>query len=238
MISLGHDRESKPDFEEYIYSPQTSNLGVSINTDGHCPLHLAAMYSRPQVVELLCTEFPQTVKRADKQGCTPLHLAAGAHMEPRLALNAAKVPRPASTEDVAVIESLLAHGAELEAQDKQGNKCLHYATAWGNLKAVRALIQAGAVPVSTNWAGWRPDNYSLTVQAEVYYKNLVAEWEKRHDEDSIRENERRIQTARSVRLVQDDESDDLESIESRSRADSAQSQLTASTDGLGISVSK
>ena len=157
-------------------------------------------------------------------------------MEPRLTLTATRSAKPTSTEDVSVIESLLAHGAKLDAQDAKGNTCLHYATAWGNLKAVRALIQAGAVPVSTNRAGWQPDSYSLTVQAEVYYKNLVSDWEKRVDVEELqRDIERRAQ-ARSVRLVQGDESDDFESEPSRSRAGSAFSQGTASTDaGLGIS---
>lgn len=211
-------------------------MGISINTDGHCPLHIAAMYSRPEVVELLCTQFPQTINRHDKQGCTPLHLAAGAHSMPRLAIASAKPPKPASTEDVSVIESLIAHGAHVHAQDRQGNTCLHYATAWGNLKVVRALIQAGAVPVSTNRAGWTPDSYSLTVQAEVYYKALVSEWEKR-GEERAKEVERRNLGPKSIRIVQSDESDELESEQSRSRAGSERSQATNSTDaGLGISV--
>ena len=96
-------------------------------------------------------------------------------MEPRLALNAVRVPRPASTEDVAVIESLLTHGAELEAQDKQGNKCLHYATAWGNLKAVRMLLAAGAPPFVRNRANHTPFEYSVTKQAAQYFQSIIAE---------------------------------------------------------------
>lgn len=232
LISLGHDREVDPDFQEYIWSPDCTNLGTSINTDGHSPLHLAAAYSRPDCVELLCTQFPKTVNRADKHGRTPLHLAAGAHIEPRVALQTARPSKPASNEDVSVIETLVAHGARLDAQDSKGNTCLHYATAWGNLKAVRALVEAGAVPTSTNREGWKPNAYSLTVQADVYYKALVTDWEKRKDEDAQRESER--SHSRSVRLVQADDGDDYSS---RSRAGSAKSHGTSSTDtGLGISA--
>ncbi|ETN46659.1 uncharacterized protein HMPREF1541_00845 [Cyphellophora europaea CBS 101466] len=239
LISLGHDRETESKTEDYIYSPHKDNLGVSVNTDGHCPLHLAAMYSRPDIVRLLCQQFPHTVNRPDNKGTTPLHLAAGAHAMPRTHLARARA-RAASTEDVSVIEHLVAHGANVNAQDRQGDTCLHYATAWGNLKAVRALIQAGAIPVSKNWAGWTADSYSLTVQAEVYYKALVTEWEKRLEDETLRETERRAQGARSVRLVSDD-SDDLNSEQSRSRADSERSQATTrsgSDMGLGITVGK
>lgn len=198
------------------------------------------MYSRPDVVLLLCQQFPNTVNRTDKKGCTPLHLAAGAHAMPRTHVSTNRA-RAASTEDVSVIEHLVAHGANVNAQDRQGNTCLHYATAWGNLKAVRALIQAGAIPVSKNRAGWTPDSYSLTVQAEVYYKALISEWEKRLDEESLRENERRAQGARSVRLVSAEDSDELASEQARSRADSERSQNTTrsgSDMGLGITVGK
>jgi ankyrin repeat protein len=150
--------------------------------------------------------------------------------------------RATSTEDISVVEHLIKHGADIEAQDQYGNTCLHYATAWGNLKAIRALMQAGAVPVSTNRAGWTPDNYSLTVQAEVYYKAMINEWERRLDEESVRENERRAQQGgRSVRLVAAEDSDDLASEHSRDRADSERSHNTArsgSDTGLGISVGK
>lgn len=68
--------------------------------------------------------------------------------------------------------------ASVHIRDIHGNTCLHYASAWGNLKALRLLIQAGADPLASNNAHWTPQYYSLTVQAEVYYKGLVAEWER------------------------------------------------------------
>jgi len=149
-------------------------------------------------------------------------------------------PSPRSPEEVTCIETLIAHGADVRAQDDQGNTCLHNASAWGNLKAVRALIQAGADPLCKNKAGWTPEYYSITVQAEVYYRNLVAEWEKRKAEEGMRANERRAKVGGGVRLVpQDHDSDDEASVQSRSRASSAKSQQTiesSSDGGLGISV--
>jgi hypothetical protein len=147
-------------------------------------------------------------------------------------------PTARSPDDSTAIETLIACGADVTARDDQGNTCLHNASAWGNLKAIRALMQAGADPLCKNKAGWTPQYYSITVQAEVYFRNLVAELEKRKAEEELRSNERRAKGGGLVRLVpQDDESDDGQSEQSRSRASSARSQQTSSSDaGLGISV--
>jgi hypothetical protein len=194
------------------------------------------------VAEILCANFPNTVNRADKHGSTPLHLAAGAHTMPEMALlGSPKAGRP--TEDTTLIETLLRHGAKVNAKDREGNTPLHNATAWGNLKVVRTLIQSGADALCQNFLGWTPEYYSITVQAEVYYRNLVADWEKRRSEEALRrQSERRGRGGGAVRLVSDEESsEDVESETSRSRAgtgESAQTFTTASEaeGGLGITV--
>ena len=239
--------------EDWIYSNTHNNLGISVNTDGQTPLHLAAAHSQAGVVELLCREFPQTVTRPDRKGQTPLHLASSSQIMPHPALrlvvsNGTMRPNVQSPEDNTTITALLAHGADVNARDEQGNTCLHNATAWGNLKAVRALIQAGADPISKNKAGWTPEFYSITVQAEVYYRNLVAEWEKRRAEDKIRAEERRGRGGGAVRLVPQDDDSDGESRAGRtSRAETSTERSmtrsplpsisTGQSDaGLGISV--
>lgn len=226
--------------EDWIYSNHGDNLGISVNTDGRTPLHLAAAHSQAAVVEMLCKEFPLTVTRRDYQGQTALHLASSSQVMPNTNSVVSFTSRPAvhSPEDNGTIEVLLAHGADVNAKDDHGNTCLHDASAWGNLKAVRALIQAGADPLSKNKAGWTPEYYSVTVQAEVYFRNLVAEWEKRKAEEEIRANDRRVKGGGAVRLVpKDTEDSEGESTTGRSRENSARSQLTAESDaGLGISV--
>lgn len=61
----------------------------------------------------------------------------------------------------------------LTAADLDGNTALHYASAYGQLKAIRALLAAGANPGAKNKYSWTPVAYSSTVQAEVYFKGLV-----------------------------------------------------------------
>ncbi|KAI9841477.1 MAG: hypothetical protein M1838_003535 [Thelocarpon superellum] len=74
---------------------------------------------------------------------------------------------------------LLSHAADANAHDLQGNTALHYASAYGQLKVLRILmLTGGARPDVRNWACWTPASYSATVQAEVYFKGLVGEWER------------------------------------------------------------
>lgn len=206
------------------------------------------------MIELLCTQFPKTIERRDKLGRTPLLLASGAQMkstpspQPRSAVLVGRRNTLQSTEDVRAIETLLRYGASVKAQDNSGDTCLHQACAWGNLKTARALVQAGADPLQANSAGWRPDAYSLSVQADVYFRNLVAEFEKRKAEDAARHRERRPPQngGGGVRLVDnkdadgDSEGDETEE-EQRVRVDTnkqrhMEEMSTENGNGLGIKV--
>ncbi|GAM85602.1 hypothetical protein ANO11243_036090 [Dothideomycetidae sp. 11243] len=67
--------------------------------------------------------------------------------------------------------------ASVDHQDYEGNTPLHHASAAGSLKALRILLEAGADPSGRNAGKWTPIAYSLTVQAEVYFKQLTSEFE-------------------------------------------------------------
>lgn len=153
-------------------------------------------------------------------------------------------------EDVRAIETLLRHGADVKARDINGDTCLHQACAWGNLKTARALVQAGADPLGANHAGWRPDAYSLSVQADVYFRNLVAEFEKRKAEDAARKRtERRPPNSGggAVRLVDNNDEEDGDSEldeadeDKKKRIDTNKNRhigelSTENASGLGIKV--
>lgn len=77
---------------------------------------------------------------------------------------------------------LLEASASPSARDNDGDTALHHASASGSLKALRILLSAGADPLAQNADHWTPLAYSQTVAAEVYFKNLVAEFERRRVE--------------------------------------------------------
>ena len=86
-----------------------------------------------------------------------------------------------------------------------------------------------------------PQYYSVTVQAEVYFRNLVAEWEKRQAEEEMRHRQRVEAERGGVRLVseEDEGTEGTESDDGRNRADSGSTHFTtASEGGLGISIGR
>lgn len=243
IVTFTHEQEvvDKRSSKGHSYLSRRCRVGLAYNTDDQTPMHCAAARSHPKITELLCKHFPQSIEKHDKEGRTPLHLASQAqpslkHTNPAFSSGSRKL------EDTSTLQVLLAHHADVRAVDKVGSTCLHYATAWGNLKAVRVLVQAGADPLARNNAGWMPQYYSLTVQAEVYYRNLVAEWEKRQAEEEMRHRQRVEAERGGVRLVVSEEDEGTEGTESddgRNRADSGNTHFTtASEGGLGISIGR
>ena len=234
---MGHDATlltiSQYDAERDHYLDSAS-LGISHNTRGQTPLHLAASQSHISVVRLLTTKCPECINRPDFGGMTPLMLASRGHPDsdyvaPPYAISAAAqangAPIQAAANAAGLITSRMGHGllsssrtpahyannsssisqipasnfATVEhflklpsitslspplsvlvtSRDSSGNTALHHASASGNLKAIRALIVAGSDPLAKNNSGWQPEAYSVSVQAEVYYKGLVTEWRER-----------------------------------------------------------
>lgn len=87
----------------------------------------------------------------------------------------------------------------LENADVDGNTALHFASSNGHLLVLRTLLAAGADSERRNAWSWTPVAYSATVQAEVYFKGLVAEVEKRR---MVRTKAVDKKTGAGVRLVE------------------------------------
>ena len=162
---------------------------------------LAAQNGHVSAARALVEAFPRSVVMVDARGIDALALCA----------------RSADGESTALIPVLLGLGDEGEggvvggtgrglgasphSRDADGNTPLHHASAAGNLAALRMLLAAGANPLAKNDYDWTPLAYSQTVAAEVYFKNLVAEFERRKVEGLRVGEERERQRAAGVRLV-------------------------------------
>ncbi|KIW05562.1 hypothetical protein, variant 2 [Verruconis gallopava] len=153
---------------------------------------LAAEAKQVEVGKLLIAHFPRCVPWANKAGMDALMISSRSGALPLLPLLLTSNPPASPT-----------------AYDNDGNTALHHASAAGELKALRVLLQYGANPLAQNNYSWTPIAYSSTVAAEVYFKQLVTEMEMRRMEGLMQEREREAATRQQriggVRLVTQDD---------------------------------
>ena len=170
---------------------------ISRNTDHDTPLMLAAKSGHVHVGRLLVRDFPNGIQLVNRDGLDALGLAS---------MNASSTGlisvllNPA----LAGVDDGEEYAASVDVRDSDGNTPLHHASASGSLKALRILLAAGANPLAKNTHDWTPLAYSQTVAAEVYFKNLVAELERRRVEGLKADEERERQRAAGMRVVVDD----------------------------------
>ena len=149
---------------------------------------LAAKNGHVEVGKRLVEAFPRCVNMTNHRQLDALALAS---------------QTPESTTLIPVLLSNPQYPANPHSRDIDGNTPLHHASASGSLKALRILLSAGANPLAKNNYDWTPLAYSQTVAAEVYFKNLVAEFERRKVEGLKAEEERERQRAAGMRVVED-----------------------------------
>jgi len=102
---------------------------------GDIPLHLAAAALTPKTVELLL-QSGSDPNAKNRRGASPLHYACDARP------NSGGSWDPAA--QVAVIASLVGHGAVLDSADRAGSTPLHRAVRARSVSAVRKLLELGA----------------------------------------------------------------------------------------------
>ncbi|KAI9801682.1 MAG: 26S proteasome non-ATPase regulatory subunit [Piccolia ochrophora] len=151
------------DIAAFLIDIGHEDTGISRNVEGDTPLMAACDGGHEAVVRLLLQQFARCVSWKNKAGMDALMLAS----------------RNASSPTILSLLLSPPISADPNAQDGAGNSALHYASAYGQLKALRMLLAAGASPGLRNWHSWDPVSYSATVQAEVYFRGLVAEGERR-----------------------------------------------------------
>jgi len=120
---------------------------------GDTALHLAAAGYRVEIVRRLLAAGADPNAAGNHRRSGPLHYAADGYING---------PAWNAERQVKTIEVLLAAGADLHGQDKNGATPLHRAVRTRCAAAVRCLLQAGAEPTLKNKAGSTP--FHLAVQ--------------------------------------------------------------------------
>jgi uncharacterized protein len=162
--------------------------GISLNEEHQTPLMLASRAGHTEAVHLLCTVFPNCIPKRDIRGRDAIIFASeGGH---DTCLQILLTFAPGGPEEC------------LRNKDVDGNTALHYASSNGHLLVLRTLLAAGADSEVRNVWSWTPVAYSATVQAEVYFKGLVAEVERRR---AARRQAEERGTGGGVRVVGDGE---------------------------------
>ncbi|KAH7080640.1 ankyrin repeat-containing domain protein [Paraphoma chrysanthemicola] len=160
---------------------------VSRNNDLETPLMLAAAAGKEDMGVTLAKRFPECIPWQDKAGLDALMLSCRS-----------------GAGTLHLIPTLILHGPSvLTNSDASGNTALHHASAAGELKALRMLLQYGANPLASNAYSWTPVHYSATPAAEAYFKTLIIDFEKNKAEAKREMRERERQRNAGVRLVTD-----------------------------------
>ena len=131
---------------------------LSLRASGGCTVMHWAAYddSRAKLAGVIAARDPGLVNAMNNFGHTPLHSAAMYGNE-------------------AVMQVLLAAGADTKAQDKEGCTALNCMIALrGNEAIVRALLAAGADPKATNNAGLTPLHFAARAGHEAVARALLA----------------------------------------------------------------
>lgn len=167
--------------------------GVSLNEDHQTPLMLASAKGHTEIVHLLCAECPTSICRRDIRSRDALMEAS----------------RGGHDTCLQILLTFAPGGPQvmLDNADVDGNTALHFASSNGHLLVLRTLLAAGADSEKRNVWSWTPVAYSATVQAEVYFKGLVAEIDRRK---VVRKQAEMKGTGGAVRIVSLGEGEEIQ----------------------------
>ncbi|KAF3939269.1 Alpha-latroinsectotoxin [Dactylella cylindrospora] len=145
---------------------------------GNTPLHMAAEKGLYNIVVFLCAAgHEQDGISRNYAGQTPLITASGSthpSADDVAFYLASEFPQCVNWRDKAGMTAILLDSdADVNAFDPLGNTALHYASAYGQLKAIRSLVDRGTNFEHRNCEGWKAKDYSFSKSAELYFQQLV-----------------------------------------------------------------
>lgn len=180
LLELGHEKH-----------------GVSLNEEYQTPLMLAAREGHTDVVLALCKDGIGGIERRDLRGRDAIMWAATGGWDTCVQILLTYAPDPPfrpgaynqqlsqyplhNEKESYEQESSTPNSLQylLNQTDVDGNTALHFAAANGHVLVLRTLLAAGANAEKMNAWHWTPIAYSLTHQAETYFKGLIAEVDRR-----------------------------------------------------------
>ena len=146
--------------------------GIDVNTKVHgcTPLHCAARYGHKEVAELLIAKGAD-VNAKDMRGRTPIDLAIDQGRKEIAKLLVSKsadvsLHIAAYLGDLQRVEKFIDGGANLDANDREGQTALHYAAKAGQIPVAKLLIANGA---DVNAGEWTP------LQEAAYHSKEMVE---------------------------------------------------------------
>ena len=112
------------------------------NDKGQAILHQASQHGHPDIIQLILSRV--NADAVDKDGSTPLHLAAS------------------EAEELSGAQLLLDHGANLGLRNKQGQTALHLASQRGRLDFMELLLNRGAIVDVPDNDGFTPLHLTIS----------------------------------------------------------------------------
>jgi ankyrin repeat protein len=181
-LSIDDERMNSIDLE-LIEAAKENNLsevrrllseGADVNVKdrhGGTPLHWACSYGHVQVFKEL-VEHGADIEAETSNGVTPLHLACwNDHLAAVIELLNPDDSNGTTTTILGKRKSRA--GANTEAKDKDGNTPLHFASGYGHLSVVKALLSGGANMFEANNYGRLPIHLAVRFGKSAVSKYLL-----------------------------------------------------------------